>query len=386
MITKLHPVKRLFGILAVLVFVGCSAEDAGQSEAAKTMPDAAEPSEVAPTSDSAVVEVRADNAMAGWLATGVELQKGDQLALFGTGTWDAQGISFEPRHAMWYRVGEQGNAINFAANQEVLSAPQNGELYLTLRPLGVDWVDSRGTYPEGFTDAPAVPAQISVQIFRLEGQVESALLTLAEQGNEHAQAALAAIEDRNTLPVGFDYLPYVGRSNVWANGTADGAAGIHASTSDDFGIVKKAVDVPLDANTTFSFDWLYQQLPARGPETLMQHHDYLSIALEFDNGQDLTWMWSAHLEEEFHFGCPLPWWDVRETHYVLQSGEQGLGSWHSHSRNVLADYEASIELPAPERIVGVWFIANSLFGRNPGAASFANATINTGDALVKVFE
>lgn len=133
------------------------------------------------------------------------------------------------------------------------------------------------------------------------------------------------------------------------------------------------------------FDWRYDSLPALGPETEAQNHDYLSIALEFDNGQDLTWMWSPFLDSGTHFGCPLPWWDARETHYVIQSGEAGLGEWFSHSRNVLADYRESIDVPEPGRIVGVWFIANSLFGRQRAAASFAEVRISNGEAEVVVF-
>jgi hypothetical protein len=327
-----------------------------------------------------------DNAMAGWVSTGLTVDAGDSLALFGTGTWITQGITFEPRHLLWYRISDQGPAVNFSANQEIFSADRAGELFVTLRPLGVYWSDERGTYPAGFSQLPAIPLAINVAAVRLSGAVEPSLQKMADDGHDQAALALQTLSTRRVLPEGFDYLSYVGRSNVWAADTAEGEPGIHAQTSDDFGIVKKVLDIPLTPDTEISFDWRYDAVPALGPETAAQFHDYLSIAIEFDNGQDLTWMWSKELEAESHFGCPLEWWDSRETHYVLQSGSEGLGNWHSHTRNILTDYEASIDLPAPERIVGVWFIANSLFGRQPAVASFAEVIISSEQGETAIFE
>jgi hypothetical protein len=224
-----------------------------------------------------------------------------------------------------------------------------------------------------------------VEALRFSGPLEAGLESLSAEGYAGADKALATLTERNTLPDGFDYLWYLGRSNVWADGAGEGKPGISADTNDDVGIVKLPLDILLTDATEVSFDWRYDALPALGPETEAQFHDYLSIALEFDNGQDLTWMWSKSVPAGTHFGCPLPWWDTRETHWVLQSGEDGLGQWHSHTRKVLADYEAAITVAPPTRIVGVWFIANSLFGRQRAAASFANVEIVNGAERVAVF-
>jgi hypothetical protein len=70
---------------------------------------------------------------------------------------------------------------------------------------------------------------------------------------------------------------------------------------------------------------------------------------------------------------------------VLQSGATGLGEWSSHTRNLLADYQAAIEGEPPSRVVGVWFIGVSLFGRQRAAASFADVAIIDGDQRVNVF-
>jgi hypothetical protein len=43
------------------------------------------------------------------------------------------------------------------------------------------------------------------------------------------------------------------------------------------------------------------------------------------------------------------------------------------TRNVLADYTTAVGREPPKRIVGVWFIGASVFGRQRAAASFAKS-------------
>ena len=86
------------------------------------------------------------------------------------------------------------------------------------------------------------------------------------------------------------------------------------------------------------------------------------------------------------FPCPLPDWQHRETHIVLQSGENGLGEWHQHSRPVLADYEDSVGGEPPKKIVGVWVIGATVFNRRPAEAYFTNAAVVEGESKVAVFD
>ncbi|MEZ5551391.1 MAG: DUF3047 domain-containing protein [Pseudomonadales bacterium] len=362
--------------------MGCTA-DIPPSDAPPTDSPPSDSPSIDPVQARASLKI--SNAMSGWLASGIQVARGDELTLFGSGVLDAEGLKLEPRHLLWYRIGADAEARNFSANQETFTADADGEIFLTLRPLGVYWPDSRGTYPQGFAAAPAVPVDFRIDIVRFQDSATAGLQSLAGTGDTAAAAALSAIAARKVLPPGFEPLSYLSRSNVWGEGTVDGRPGISAETSDDVEIVKKPLDIPLTPDTVLSFQWRYDALPARGPETEAAFHDYLSIALEFDNGQDLTWMWSSRLAEGTHFGCPLPWWDSRETHFVLQSGEAGLGDWFTHSRKVLEDYDASIKVERPTRIVGVWFIANSLFARQRAAASFAEVTITNPDQKVEIF-
>ena len=63
----------------------------------------------------------------------------------------------------------------------------------------------------------------------------------------------------------------------------------------------------------------------------MLTHDYLSVALEFDDGQDLTWYWSSALPLGFAYRCPLKHWRHRETHVVARTGAADLGGLSTRS-------------------------------------------------------
>lgn len=366
-------------VLLLLMLSGTGCDSQGPPEASST------PAPVPEDASTQPLALKLDNLLAGWMPTGFTVRSGDSVALFADGVFEVDGVPFEPRHMLWYRVGQDGKAVELIANHEIFTAADGGELFLTLRPLGILWSDRRGSYPDGFTSAPPVPADVRVQLLRLEGQPEAELAAMAAEGNADARSALDALAARKALPTGFDHLWFLNRANVWAEGTVDGRPGINAETFDDASIVKMPLDLPLTEETRFGFQWRYDALPALGPETEAQFHDYLSVALEFDNGEDLTWFWSRELAPGTHFSCPLPGWQERETHWVLQAGSDGLGQWFSHERPVLDDYRASIEGPEPTRITGVWFIANSLFGRQRAAASFADVVVVEGQERFAVF-
>ena len=57
----------------------------------------------------------------------------------------------------------------------------------------------------------------------------------------------------------------------------------------------------------------------------MPTHDYMSIAVKFDDGKDLTFFWSRDLPVDTAFHCPLPGWKQREIHVVARSGTAELG-------------------------------------------------------------
>ncbi len=144
------------------------------------------------------------------------------------------------------------------------------------------------------------------------------------------------------------------------------------------------VELPLGDDLSLQWEWKVDQLPSKLPEHIQPTHDYLSIAIEFDNGLDLTYMWSSELAVDTIFQCPLPWWDQRETHWVLRNNPAELGRWLHERRDVQADYRRAIGGSLPEKVVAVWLIANSAFQRGEGDCQYRGIQLQRGDAEVSV--
>jgi hypothetical protein len=111
-------------------------------------------------------------------------------------------------------------------------------------------------------------------------------------------------------------------------------------------------------------------LPSTVGEDTLATHDYLSMAIEFDNGQDMTYLWSSSLPVGAAFRCPMPWWDKHETHIVRRTGTNELGSWINESQPILEDYKKAVALPLPSRIVGIWLIGVSPLQRRVGECEY----------------
>ena len=326
-------------------------------------------SDITAAETSEIVKLELTNALAGWISTGILLEVGDPIEVDARGMWDAEGLILAPRHVLWYRVSEDGTARNFPNDDLFAVSEASGELQIAIRPPSFYWFDKQGTFPPEILEAPEVAVS-----FTLEIRQATALHSMRQsEADKNLSQNFRRSEDRP--PKNFQYLTVVGESEVWSGRVVSNEYFVSASLEDDFGIIKMPVNIELSNSMLFSFDWLYQSLPAVAPETSVVGHDYLSIALEFDNGQDLTWMWSRFLAKGTSFTCPLPWWSERETHYVLDSGSDGLGKWKSHSRNILDDYAEAVAVDPPKKIVGIWLIANNLFAKQDASASFRNITL-----------
>jgi hypothetical protein len=332
-------------------------------------------------------EIVFSRSQEGWRHTGIKMRAGQAATIQAEGAVNlGLPVPASPSLFLWARIGDDGEVFNVASDAYTFAADSDGELFLAVRPAGVYWTDRRGTFPPDFGGIPEYPLDARAEVFVWKDSAESALVTMAATDDVRWQSALLSYRNSPQLPEGFEYLWYLGQTTVFEAYRDAMHAGVRATPSNDGGIIRRALDIPLNEETLVSFDWLYEQLPAKGPETQAQYHDYLSVALEFDNGQDLTWVWSGHLEAGTEFTCPLPWWDQRETHIALQSGERGLGKWHSHTRPVLEDYQSAVGGESPQRIVGVWFINSGVFGDKPGEAIFANVKIRHGNQVTSVFD
>jgi len=293
----------------------------------------------------------------------------------------ALDIGFGPGVGLWYRVGEGlvGKQVGAACS---LHSDAGGVLSLATKPSG-EFADPTGTF-DAAVPREALSGSFLVAVIRWRTEALPALQTAAELDAELFAPALQRLQAPIQTPHGWNYLWRLGQGEIYSV-CDDETPALCCHTRADVGILQFPLSRPLTATTRLSWSWCVEQLPSKLPEHTPPTHDYLSIAVEFDNGLDLTWMWSAGLPTDTIFQCPLPWWDQRETHWVIRSGTEELGQWLNEQRDVLADYTRAIDGPPPKAIVAVWLIANTAFQRGEGKCQYRRIVLSdeTGEVVVQ---
>jgi hypothetical protein len=240
----------------------------------------------------AVAELTFTSVRDGWRGSGLVVEPGQGVTVFGRGALEAGERTLGARDVLWLRIGD-GEAFSVGSDADSFVAARGGELALAVRLPGVRWQDCRGAFPAGFAESAAgsVGVDLGVVVASWRAPLAQGLAALA--GHERVAAALEDHRSKPALPSGFQSLCHLRDARVFSAFREGGRVGIRGLAAGAAGIVKKPLDVPLGPDTELSFEWRYDTLPALGPEDDARHHDYSSIALEFDNGQDLTWMWSS---------------------------------------------------------------------------------------------
>jgi DUF3047 family protein len=169
-------------------------------------------------------------------------------------------------------------------------------------------------------------------------------------------AEAARLADPPAPPAGWDTHPLTGREQAFF----PSGSGITVNAAWTSGIIRHPAEMTLTPSLRLRWSWRVDALPSRLPEDTPLTHDYLSVAVEFDDGQDLTWYWSRCLPRGLSYRCPFPHWRRRETHIVVRTGTADLGRWIDEERPVLADHHAAIGGPAPARVVRAWLIAQTV--------------------------
>jgi hypothetical protein len=248
------------------------------------------------------------------------------------------------------------------------------------------WADRYGhlaTGPEAYAKGSG-GLDVTVVTWPRGVRAIDALPTLAGVDPALARAECARLASPVNRPPGWSHLLAFGETDIFRARETAGAAAIEVVCDDDMGILTTPVRMPLTPSTVLEWSWRVDALPSTEREDTMWSHDYLSIAVEFGDGRDLTWFWSAALPADSGFACPAPSWRDRETHVAVRSGTDGLGSWQTESRPVWDDLVRFAGGPPPERIVAVWLIAVSHFGRSLARGTFAGIRLLDGDSVVRV--
>jgi len=341
-------------------------------------------------------------AASAWLDTGIDLAAGGAVTLFATArrpsAAEAEGPSRDDRQlfhrlaseaaealrGVWYRVGADGRASRGTRSSHTFLADCDGRLFLAAAPVS-DPATTSDLQPERrLFDVPRVdrfalvvhwagdPLE-GVRTLRAGGEVGGLLdCEIARQR--------AAIE----LPDGWHYAPPgVEGEQFAADGRRSGEPIIGCYSRSGAALLRKHARLPFLPGTTLRWAWLTHQLGSRVREDRLSSHNYISLAVEFDNGRDLTYYWSSELPVDSAYTCPVPDWEDRETHVVVRCGEDGLGQWLDEERDLYADYSRYVGAP-PSGIVSVWILASTYRGRTDAWCDYGRVELANSSLTVRV--
>lgn len=325
------------------------------------------------------------STQAPWHDAGISLHAGQHVTWFVCGETvlnDAPTIRIPARFQVWARI-EGGNVFRGTRPHHTFVAPAAGRLQLATYFPG-EWATPTGTLSVDRAIYAAVNGDINLLVVVwAEGIDATRGLTALGDIDDPAQLVIAELQRLAQLPNvprGWQYLWFLGPSESYS--TEHDHTGIGCDCERDAAILHYDTPLPLTSDTRLQWRWRIDELPSRVAENTLPTHDYLSIAVEFDNGQDLTYFWSAALPPGTVFRCPIPAWAGRETHAVVRSGGADLGRWLAEERNVYADYAAMIGEP-PARIVRVWLIAVSLFQQGRGRCRYDGIEVRGSGRLIR---
>ncbi len=312
-----------------------------------------------------------------WQDTGIDVAAGDTVSWFATGRVYLSrllDIFVEPSFQLWCRVGDDGPVFRGTRATHTFTAVQSGRLWLASYFPG-EWTDRRGSLATPSDEYAKLSGGMSALVVHWSRGADARGLLRAAVAHAGApdlvQAEARRLDDAVSPPPQWDYLWYLGDSEIYrAAALEDGRPTICCHTHGDVGILRKDARLPLEPGTRLTWSWRVDALPTDLPEDTLPSHDYLSIAVEFDDGQDLTYYWSASLPTGTVYRCPLPTWKDKETHVVQRSGPAELGRWLDESRDLYVDYHAIVGGSA-RSVVRIWLIANSLFQRGQGRCEYA---------------
>ena len=321
----------------------------------------------------------------GWQSLGFDVQPGDEVTVLAAGGFWASkllDLRFGARMGIWLRPGA-GAIVKTPADAASLRMEAGGPLHIVAKPPG-EWADESGTFDPAFPRS-GVSGEIDACVIVWKEGALSGLGAMARAGDHGGLVAAALERARHPVPPprGWRYLWRLGAGEIYSETSHGGERRICCHTRQDVGILQFPADFPLTESTRLRWRWKVDKLPCDLPEDIQPTHDYLSIAVEFEDGQDLTYMWSSSLPEGTIFRCPLPFWDKVETHWVLRADAGELGRWLAEERPLRADYAKAIGTP-PARIVKVWLIAVSVFQRGEGICEYADIELVDGERVLKI--
>ena len=317
-----------------------------------------------------------------WTDTELALREGAPVTILANGhcsTMPGFGRGGGAKFYLWRRIVPGGEVVKGTRDTTSFVAERSGRLELAI--LHGEWSSRSGdlaTPPDLYNLAEG-ELQVAVIVWadgNDAGQGLQRLRNLVGEQDILVDTEIERLAHPVKRPDGWSYLWLLGESDTFSTG-AGGTPTIECCTRADAAILRREVSLATSEDATLNWRWRIDQLPSSLREDELNQHDYLSVAVEWDSGKDITYMWSTSLPVGTVFTCPIPQWAPRETHVVVRSGAEGIGSWVEESRNLHRDYVEILKQP-PGRIVAVWLIAVSLFQHGEGRAEIGPIRIDAG--------
>lgn len=328
-----------------------------------------------------------------WRELGLEAQQGQAVTfLLGGRLWLSRphDLWVEPGTAFHVRSrgqssqdsqGPLGPMYNPMLNNGTMLATHDGALEIA-RSLA-EWENADG---ELWTPVDAY-VQTDVEIYgvalKWKGDAAAGIKSLLVAGDVGGvlQRELDRLESMAGVPTGWhNHFNAGGDDVIFRSG---GAGQITCQSHKTGGLLQHPAQMPLVPGTRLQWRWIVEELPSALPENQLASHDYLSIGVEFDDGQDLTYIWSQSLPKDTVFRCPIPRWTPIETHLVVRTGYDELGQWLDEERDVYADYQAHVGGTA-KNVVRVWLLAVTIFQRRSGACRYASINLQSPDQVHRI--
>jgi Protein of unknown function (DUF3047) len=311
-----------------------------------------------------------------WKDLGISVAKGQEVTFLLGGR-----VFLSREHDLWvepgvaFHVRTRGTRAMFnpMTNTGTMTATADGPLEMA-RSV-VEFQDDKGELAVPKEDYAKADAHIYGLALVWRGRALAGVTSLLGHGDVGGilGVELARLQSVRKLPASWRNFFMLGGGPVIFNDIGNGA--IACQPLKNAGILQRAVGVELKPRTKLSWRWIVEELPSLLPEDRLTSHDYLSIAAEFDDGQDLTYFWSSSLPVGRAFRCPIPRWTPLESHMVVRSGLAELGKWVSDERDVYEDYKTHIGGSA-KKLVNVWLLGVSLFQRRSGSCRFADMEVS----------
>jgi hypothetical protein len=318
-----------------------------------------------------------------WTPTGLAVTAGDDVSWLAWGSprlvWPLS-VAVRPRLTLRGCV-DDGPPQDGARDTVTFRADRGGELRLGSVYPGELQAD--GTVAMDRIPYRAMSGTLSAVVARWAPGTDPLRALVSIAGRD--RTGLCAVEaerlaDPPAPPAGWDTHPLTGREQAFF----PTGAGISVNAGWTSAIIRHPAQMALTPSLRMQWSWRVDELPSRLPEDTALTHDYVSVALEFDDGQDLTWYWSCCLPEGASYRCPFPHWRRRETHIVARSGTADLGRWIDEERPVLADHQVAIGGPAPSRVVRAWLIAQTVPQAGRAIGEFRRIELVDGNQKIRV--